>query len=141
MIEFAAEGCTREDFVQHLQSISPQSKKSTLNTQLNALIAEWGVLKALGNYLQLTPRGEAFLEMGEPDEVIDWMITRILGFDYLLDALRNTALSNRDAILVCCFRNILPFHLRVHHIACSPDLAQNLLSLCVPNVPGRLRVS
>ena len=43
--------------------------------------------------------------------------------------------------LVCCFRNILPFHLRVHHIACSPDLAQNLLSLCVPNVPGRLRVS
>lgn len=100
MIEFAAEGCTREDFVQHLQSISPQSKKSTLNTQLNALIAEWGVLKAIGNYLQLTPRGEAFLEMGEPDEVIDWMITRILGFDYLLDALRNTALSNRDAILV-----------------------------------------
>ncbi|WP_172736359.1 McrB family protein [Pseudomonas sp. Irchel s3h17] len=100
MIEFAADGCTREDFMQHLQSINPQSKKSTFNTQLNALIAEWGVLKAVGSDLQLTLRGEAFLESGEPDEVIDWMITRILGFDYLLNALRNASLSSRDAILV-----------------------------------------
>ncbi len=100
MIEFAAEGCTREDFMQHLKSINPQSKKSTFNTQLNALIAEWGVIRAVGSDLQLTLRGEAFLESGEPDEVIDWMITRILGFDYLLVALRDTPLSNRDAILV-----------------------------------------
>lgn len=99
MIEFAAEGCTREDFMQHLQSISPQSKRSTFNTQLNALIAEWGVLRAVGSDLQLTLRGEAFLESGEPDEIIDWMITRILGFDYLLSALRDTSLTSRDAIL------------------------------------------
>ena len=100
MIEFAVEGCTREDFMQHLQSINPQSKKSTFNTQLNALIAEWGVIRAVGSDLQLTSRGEAFLESGEPDEVIDWMITRILGFDYLLVALRGVQLSTRDAILV-----------------------------------------
>lgn len=99
MIDFATDGCTREDFIQHLQSINPQSKTSTCNTQLNALIAEWGVLRANANNLQLTPRGEAFLESGDPDEIIDWMITRILGFDYLLAALRDTPLSNRDAIL------------------------------------------
>ncbi|TWD52275.1 McrB family protein [Pseudomonas sp. SJZ131] len=100
MIEFAAEGCTREDFMQHLQSISPRSKKATFNIQLNALIAEWGVLRASGGDLHLTLRGEAFLESGEPDEVIDWMITRILGFDYLLYALNQNSLSSRDAILV-----------------------------------------
>lgn len=99
MIEFAADGCTREDFMQHLQSINPQSKKATFNTQLNALIAEWGVLRATGSDLQLTLRGEAFLESGEPDEVIDWMITRVLGFDYLLDALKGAPLASRDAIL------------------------------------------
>lgn len=99
MINFAADGCTREDFIQHLQSINPQSKRSTCNTQLNALIAEWGVLRASANDLHLTPRGEAFLESGDPDEIVDWMITRILGFDYLLEALRDSPLSNRDAIL------------------------------------------
>ncbi len=41
MIEFAREGCTREDFIEHLQSLNPQAKKSTLNTQFNALLAEW----------------------------------------------------------------------------------------------------
>lgn len=100
MIEFAAEGCTREDFLQHLQSVSPIAKKSTLATQLNALIAEWGALKAHGNELILTPRGEAFLESGDVDEVVDWMITRILGFDNLLYALSGSSMANRDAILL-----------------------------------------
>lgn len=97
MIEFAREGCTREDFMQHLQSLTPAAKKSSLNTQLNALIAEWGVLRAQGGELQLTPRGEAFLESGDPDEVIDWMITRVLGFDNLLHALKQTPMSTQRA--------------------------------------------
>ncbi|MDH0291318.1 hypothetical protein N7414_19520 [Pseudomonas sp. GD04087] len=97
MIEFAREGCTREDFMQHLQSLNPAFKKSSLSTQLNALIAEWGVLRAQGTDLQLTPRGEALLESGEPDEVIDWMITRILGFDNLLLTLKHTPLSTQQA--------------------------------------------
>ena len=100
MIEFAVDGCTREDFIEHLQSINPASKKSTLNTQLNALIAEWGVLQPVGNDLQLTPRGETFLESGDPDDVIDLMITRILGFDNLLYELKTAPITTHDAILV-----------------------------------------
>lgn len=100
MIEFAVDGCSREDFIEHLQSISPMSKRSTFNTQLNALIAEWGVLRAQSGELHLTPRGEAFLESGDPGDVIDWMITRVLGFDYLLSELHKAPISTRDAILV-----------------------------------------
>lgn len=100
MIEFAVDGCSREDFIEHLQSINPASKKSTLNTQLNALIAEWGVLQPVGNDLQLTPRGEAFLESGDPDDVIDLMITRILGFDNVLYELQAAPLTTHDVILV-----------------------------------------
>lgn len=99
MIEFAREGCTREDFIEHLQSINPQAKKSTLNTQFNALLAEWGVLHAEDNKLQLTPRGEAFLDSGDPDEVIDWMITRILGFDNLLHACMHNPMPISQAVL------------------------------------------
>lgn len=98
MIEFATEGCTRQDLLQHLQSVSPSAKKSTLATQLNALIAEWGALKAHGDEFILTPRGEAFLESGDVDEVVDWMITKILGFDNLLHALSREPMTNRDAI-------------------------------------------
>lgn len=100
MIEFAREGCTREDFIEHLHSLNPTAKKSTLNTQFNALLAEWGVLHAEDNKLKLTPRGEAFLESADPDEVIDWMITRILGFDNLLHALKQNSLPNSQALLV-----------------------------------------
>lgn len=100
MIEFAREGCTREDFIEHLQSLNPQVKKSTLNTQFNALIAEWGVLHAEGSALRLTPRGEAFLDSGDPDEVIDWMITRVLGFDNLLHALAQEPMLSRQAVLM-----------------------------------------
>ncbi|WP_419735665.1 McrB family protein [Pseudomonas sp. COR18] len=99
MIEFLAHGSTRDDFIEHLHSMSPQSKRSTLNTQLNALIAEWGVIRADQASLHLTSRGEALLESGDPNEVIDWMITRILGFDYLLKALSFERLSRRDALL------------------------------------------
>ncbi len=100
MIEFAREGCTREDFIEHLHSLNPTAKKSTLNTQFNALLAEWGVLHADDQKLKLTPRGEAFLESADPDEVIDWMITRILGFDNLLHALKKNPLPNSQALLV-----------------------------------------
>ncbi|WP_248767242.1 hypothetical protein [Pseudomonas sp. MWU12-2345] len=99
MIEFLVQSSTRDDFIDHLQSISPQSKRSTLHTQLNALMAEWGVIRANGASLHLTSRGEALLESGDPDEVIDWMITRILGFDYLLAALSENPLSRREALL------------------------------------------
>lgn len=100
MIEFALEGCTREDFIEHMQSLHLTAKKSTLNTQFNALIAEWGVIKTNGSDLVLTSRGEAFLESGDPDEVLDLMITRILGFDYLLHALAQGPRTTREAILI-----------------------------------------
>lgn len=100
MIEFALEGCTREDFIEHMQSLHLAAKKTTLNTQFNALIAEWGVIKANGSDLVLTSRGEAFLESGDPDEVLDLMITRILGFDYLLRALAQGPRTLREAILI-----------------------------------------
>nr|MBF0685446.1 hypothetical protein [Pseudomonas sp.] len=100
MIEFAREGCSREDFIQHLQSISPKSKRASLNTQLNALIAEWGVVRAQGSELYLTPRGEAFLDSGDQDEVIDWMVTRILGFDNMLHALKQAPMASSQAVLL-----------------------------------------
>ncbi|MCP3792533.1 MULTISPECIES: McrB family protein [Pseudomonas] len=89
IIEFAKEGCKREDLLEHMRSINPSHATSTIRTQLNSLIAEWGVLRAHGDEINLTPRGEGLLETGEPDEVSDWLLTRVLGFDHMLYALRS----------------------------------------------------
>jgi hypothetical protein len=98
MIEFAKDGCSREDFREHLHSINPSHATTTLSTQLNALIAEWGVLRAEGDNLQLTARGESFLESGDTDEFCDWLLTRILGFDNAIYLLRQSPISVKAMI-------------------------------------------
>lgn len=49
-----------------------------------------GVLKIDGERLIPTPRGNSVLdnESADPEDVSDWLITRILGFDHILYALR-----------------------------------------------------
>ena len=98
MLEFAKEGCKRADFLEHIRSVNSKLAPGSLATNLNALIAEWGVLRALGDDLALTPRGEALLESGEPEEVSDWLLTRILGFDNLLYMLRDEPLAHKQVI-------------------------------------------
>lgn len=98
MLEFAKDGCKRADFLEHIRSVNPKLAPSSLATNLNALIAEWGVLRTVGDDLQLTPRGEALLESGEPEEVSDWLLTRILGFDNLLYMLRERALPQKQVV-------------------------------------------
>lgn len=90
MLEFAKEGCSREDLKAHIQSVNPKLKPSSVQTNLNALVAEWGALRPVGEHqLALTPRGEALLESSDPAEASDWLLTRILGFDHILYALRS----------------------------------------------------
>jgi len=96
IVEFAKDGCMREDLREHIRSINPRLSQAAVNTNINAMIGEWGVLQADGNQLKLTPRGESLLESGDPEDVSDWLLTRILGFDHLLYALRDKALGRAD---------------------------------------------
>jgi hypothetical protein len=96
MIEFAKDGCSREDMREHIHSVHPKLGANSIGTNINALIAEWGVLKASGNELALTPRGESLLETGEAAETSDWLLTRILGFDNVLHRLQASPTSFDD---------------------------------------------
>lgn len=99
MLEFAKNGCTREDFKEHILSINPRLSPQSINGNLNALIGEWGVLEANGDQLSPTPLGQAVLEneSADPEDVSDWLITHILGFDHTLYALRQ-ADATRDQL-------------------------------------------
>ena len=98
MLQFVKDGCSREDFREHIRALNPKLSASSINTNINALIAEWGVLRAEGNDLTLTSRGMVFLESGETDEVSDWLLTQILGFDNLLYSLRHGPREQRALI-------------------------------------------
>ena len=100
LLEFAKEGCAREDFKAHIRSVNPNLSSTSVDSTLNALIAEWDVLAANGDQLTPTPRGLAVLEndSAEPYEVSDWLLTRILGFDHILYALRERNLSFAELI-------------------------------------------
>lgn len=98
MLEFAKDGCKRADFLEHIRSVNPKLAPTSLGSNLNALIAEWGALRAEGDELYLTPRGEALLESGEPEEVSDWLLTRVLGFDNLLYMLRDGPMAHKQVV-------------------------------------------
>src|SRR5690606_36916912 len=98
MLEFAKDGCKRADFLEHIRSVNPKLAPASLGSNLNALIAEWGALRAEGDELYLTPRGEALLESGEPEEVSDWLLTRVLGFDNLLYMLRDGPMAHKQVV-------------------------------------------
>jgi len=99
MIEFASDGCTREDFKQHVQTINPNLKSSSISSVINALMGDWGLLQSQGEMLTLTDRGEAFLEDGDPADVSDWLLTRILGFDNVLVRLKSQAATQPELIV------------------------------------------
>ena len=49
--------------------------------------------------------------------------------------------ENLAPILVCCFRNSLLFLRGFKHLTRTLNFVQNIFSLCVPNVPGRLSIA
>lgn len=98
MIQFVKDGCSREDLREHVRSINPNLAPGSVNTNINALIAEWGVLAAEGDHMTLTARGAAFLESEDPDDVSDWLLTQILGFDNALYVLRDQPREQKTLI-------------------------------------------
>lgn len=100
MLQFVKEGCSRADLRAHIKSINPNLSAGSIDTNINALIAEWGALKAIGDQFELTPRGEALLTTSDPAEVQDWMLTRILGIDNLLKSLEAQSLTVNQAVTV-----------------------------------------
>ena len=89
ILEFCRDGVTREDLVSHVKTISPSLKESSINTQINVIASELNCLKSDGNRILLTDRGHAFLESDDPDILMDWLVTRILGVDHALVILRD----------------------------------------------------
>ena len=89
ILEFCRDGVTREELVSHVKTVSPHLKESSIGTQINVIASELNCLKSDGNRYVLTDRGHAFLESDDPEVLMDWLVTRILGVDHVLVVLRD----------------------------------------------------
>jgi MoxR-like ATPase len=96
VLEVVKEGMSREDLLDYLQTANPDHKATTSKTIINILRSELAVIKQVDGEYRLSDRGEAVLESGESSELGDWLITRILGVDHVLKALRKGARARSE---------------------------------------------
>ena len=95
ILEFCRNGATREDLKAHVKTVCPSLKDSSITTLINVIQSELNCLKSDGDQFVLTDRGSDFLESNDPGELMDWLVTRILGVDHVLVILRDQGTCSR----------------------------------------------
>ena len=90
ILDFCGERVSKEDLKAYVKKINPSLKDSSISTQLNVIVSELNCLNRDGDHhYVLSDRGTAFLESGDPEDLMDWLVTRILGVDHVLVVLRD----------------------------------------------------
>lgn len=95
ILDYCSEGVPRQDVKNYYRTICPSLKDASINTQLNVIANELNCLKPDGDRYVLTDRGRTFLESGDPEDLMDWLVTRILGVDHVLVMLRDDGSCRR----------------------------------------------
>ena len=99
ILEFCRDGVSREELVSHVKTVNPHLKESSIGTQINVIASEYNCLKSDGSQFVLTDRGHAFLESDDPEVLMDWLVTRILGVDHALVILRDETRCSRQKLV------------------------------------------
>ena len=89
ILESCRDGVSHEDLMSHFRAVNPSLKDSSINKLISALFREFNCLKVNGDQYVLTDRGHAVLESRDPSELMDWLVTRILGVDHAFVILRD----------------------------------------------------
>lgn len=97
-LRFVVDGVTRQDLMDYLRAEFPDYRESSLRTLINILKNEFYVIQEEGGQISPTERGELFLENSDPQELIPLFITRTLGVDHVLVALKRGAMTRAELI-------------------------------------------
>jgi 5-methylcytosine-specific restriction protein B len=89
ILQSVGDGITREDFLDAARDEIPEYKDSSLINVLSTLQGGLGVLARYGSLYKLTPAGKSLLENDDPDALSEWLLTRVLGIDVAVAALRD----------------------------------------------------
>jgi len=98
-LAFVVEGVTREELLDFLRAEFPDYRENSLRTLINILKNEFYVIEENDGVFTQTARGELFLDTQDPQELVPLFITRTLGVDHVLCALReNGPMSSTDLV-------------------------------------------
>ena len=97
-LAFVVDGVTREELLDFLRAEFPDYRESSLRTLINILKNEFYVIEENDGVFTQTTRGELFLDTQDPQELIPLFITRTLGVDHVLCALRDGPMSSTDLV-------------------------------------------
>ena len=89
ILDYCRDGTTRDDLTSFINTENPGLTERSIRTQVNGIANELNCLKVDGNRVVLTEQGRAFVESEDPEELMDWLVTRILGVDHALVILRD----------------------------------------------------
>jgi 5-methylcytosine-specific restriction protein B len=88
-LEFVRAGVTRQELLDFLRAASPDAKAAALGLTINVLESEFGVVQHEGSRYTVTESGRLALETQDSIHLADWVLTRVLGVDLAIAALRD----------------------------------------------------
>lgn len=117
-LDFVGDGTTGDALMVYLRSLSPELQPDSLNVIIGTLKNQLGVIRQEGDQFFRTALGERLAATGDPNELADWLLTRVLGIDHVIAALRNGGpLPAQDLVAV----------LRQAHPGWSTDFASDVM--------------
>lgn len=97
-LSFVVDGVTREELLDFLRGEFPDYRDSSLRTLVNILKNEFCVIQENDGIFTQTTRGELYLESEDPQELVPLFITRILGVDHVLSALKDGPMTVTELV-------------------------------------------
>jgi len=89
LVQVLQDGLTREEFADTIRQENPDLAESSTGPIINSVAREFGLCTLDGNVYRLTARGLNLLESQDPDDVADYLLTRVLGVDNVVIALKS----------------------------------------------------
>ncbi|WP_242370696.1 McrB family protein [Anaeromyxobacter sp. SG26] len=89
VLDFVGDGVSWQDLHDFVKNENAALKASSVNVNLNVFRRELGVLTREGDQVKVTDAGRRLLAEEDPSVLAPWLLTRILGIDHALVALRD----------------------------------------------------
>ncbi|AOY87700.1 hypothetical protein BKP64_05675 [Marinobacter salinus] len=95
-LSFVEDGVRRDELIDFLRSEFPDYRENSLRTLVNVLKNEFYVIQENDGIFTKTTRGELYLETEDPQELVPIFLTRVLGIDHVLLALKERDRTSRE---------------------------------------------
>lgn len=89
VLDFVGDGVSWQDLHDFVKGENAALKASSVNVNLNVFRRELGVLTREGDQVKVTEAGRRLLAEEDPSVLAPWLLTKILGIDHALVALRD----------------------------------------------------